>query len=76
MPIVVKTPACPVVVQPAPRGAVGAWRGEPNADGLRMRFVAPDGGLLGFALAGRNAVPERAALTRQLAPATFGGSRT
>ena len=76
MPIVVKTPACPVVVQPAPRDAAGAWRGEPNADGLRMRFLAPDGGLLGFALAGRGAVPERAALARQLAPEAFGRSRT
>jgi rubredoxin-NAD+ reductase len=75
MPIVVKTPACPVVVQPAPRDAVGAWQGESITDGLRMRFTAPDGALLGFALAGRHAVPERAALTRQLAPEASGHAR-
>jgi rubredoxin-NAD+ reductase len=66
MPIVVKTPACPIVVQPVRRDTPGAWRSEPIAESLRMRFTAPDGALRGFALAGPDAVPERAALTRAL----------
>jgi len=66
MPIVVKTPACPIVVQPVRRDLPGAWHSEPVAESLRMRFTAPDGALRGFALAGPDAVAERAALTRAL----------
>ena len=69
MPIVVKTPACPIVVQPVRRDLPGAWHSEPVAKSLRMRFTAPDGALRGFALAGPDAVSERAALTRALTAA-------
>jgi rubredoxin---NAD+ reductase len=66
MPVVVKTPACPIVVQPVRRDALGAWHGETSEGNLRMRFTAPDGTLQGFVLAGRRAVQERSTLTRAL----------
>lgn len=68
MPVVVKTPACPVVVQPAPRDAPGAWQTEEDDKGLKTIFTDPQGRLLGFALAGSR-VDERAALTKLLAEA-------
>jgi rubredoxin-NAD+ reductase len=65
MPVVVKTPAHPVVVAPPAPGAEGRWLEEVLTDGVRARFVAGDGRLLGFALTGA-AVVEKQALTRQL----------
>ncbi len=67
MPVVVKTPAHPVVVAPPAPGAEGSWLEEALADGVRARFVAGDGRLLGFALTG-GAVAEKQALTKQLPP--------
>lgn len=66
MPVVVKTPACPVAVLPVARDAAGAWQTEAGENGVRMRFLTPDGRLIGFALAGGR-VAERMAMTRLLA---------
>jgi rubredoxin-NAD+ reductase len=52
MPVVVKTPACPAVVCPPANGAVGAWREEPTAAGMRAVFESADSKPLGFALVG------------------------
>jgi rubredoxin-NAD+ reductase len=67
MPVVVKTPAHPVVVAPPAPGVQGQWSEEVLADGVRARFVAGDGRLLGFALTGA-AVVEKQAFTKQLPP--------
>jgi rubredoxin-NAD+ reductase len=66
MPVLVKTPACPVAVHPVARGAAGTWSSEQLADGLRLRFSDLDGELTGFALVGAQAVGERAGLLKQL----------
>lgn len=65
MPVVVKTPSCPVAALPAPRGAAGVWSMEQADDGLRMVFSTGDRPVAGFALTGR-CTAERMALTKQL----------
>jgi len=67
MPVVVKTPSCPVVILPPPAGAAGEWLEEGVDDGVRARFLDSDGELLGFALTA-SAVAERAFLLNALAP--------
>jgi rubredoxin-NAD+ reductase len=52
MPVVVKTPACPVTVLPPPARAPGRWEAQADADSLAMRFLDPGDRLLGFALLG------------------------
>lgn len=66
MPVIVKTPACPVVVQPVARGAAGAWAVEADdRQGLKMIFTAPDGRMAGFVLVGER-TGERAALVQAM----------
>jgi rubredoxin-NAD+ reductase len=65
MPVIVKTPACPVATQPVPQETTGAWQCAQTADGLRMVCMGPDSRLIGFALTGK-CTAERAALTKQL----------
>lgn len=65
MPVVIKTPACPLVVQPVARDAMGHWQTESANDGLRMFFTDADRRVQGMVLAGAR-VNERAAMTRQL----------
>lgn len=67
MPVLVKTPACPTIVSPPANGAVGEWRIEQHADGVKSLFVDATGRLLGFALNG-SAAAERARLAQQLPP--------
>lgn len=52
MPVVVKTPALPLVVCPPQPGVEGAWELELGADEAVAVFRAPNGIDLGFALAG------------------------
>ena len=66
MPVVVKTPACPVAVQPVARDAAGQWQVEAAGDGVKMSFSDPDRRLLGFALTGAK-VGERLTMTKLLA---------
>lgn len=70
MPVVVKTPAQPVVVCPPPPDAAGSWRLATPAtdDGLIARFEDPSGRLLGFALCGA-ATARRQAMASELAAA-------
>jgi rubredoxin-NAD+ reductase len=65
MPVVVKTPACPLVVAPPGAHPAGEWSVEPVEGGLRALFRGAAGELLGFALAGA-AVAEKQALGSQL----------
>ena len=65
MPVVIKTPACPIAVAPPPRDTAGEWQVESDADGIAARFLGPDGQLLGFALCGA-ASKQRMALAKEL----------
>ena len=74
MPVVVKTPACPVVVAPPPPGVAGEWHSEALVDpadgallGVRAQFVDAQGALRGFALTG-DAATERQQWQRRVAP--------
>ncbi len=65
MPVIVKTPACPLVVLPPPRDTQGEWRYEGDASNITARFIDTDGKLAGFSLAG-DAVMEKQALVKEL----------
>ena len=65
MPVTVKTPACPLVVSPAPRGSQGVWTVEGSGGDIKALCHDAEGALLGYALTG-TAVQERLALNRQL----------
>jgi rubredoxin-NAD+ reductase len=65
MPVMVKTPACPVVVCPPPVQQDGEWFEEIIDGGVRSLFKHDDS-LLGFALTG-SATAEKQQLTRALA---------
>lgn len=69
MPVVVKTPACPVAVAPPP-ACDGEWRIEREAEGICALFHDAEGRLRGFALTGA-AAARRSALAQQL-PAVLG----
>lgn len=66
MPVVIKTPACPVAVQPVARDAQGNWEITADGRGVKGMFHGADRRLLGFALT-QGYTDERAALTRLLA---------
>lgn len=68
MPVVIKTPVCPVVVQPVAPGTEGQWQISAEGADTEALFYAPDGQLLGFALTGAPAQnpARKAELTRQL----------
>jgi rubredoxin-NAD+ reductase len=69
MPVVVKTPAHPVVVLPVARDAIGTWRNLTNEQeirrGTRLGFFDAQNRLQGFALTGEYAA-ERSAMVKQL----------
>ncbi|MNJ70322.1 Rubredoxin-NAD(+) reductase [compost metagenome] len=65
MPIVVKTPACPLVLSPAPAGRHGEWQVEGRGADIRALCRGAQGELLGYALTGAE-VQGRLALNRQL----------
>ena len=65
MPVTVKTPVCPLVVSPPPRGREGNWTVEGQGADLKVLCHDGEGQLLGYALTG-TAVMEKLALNRQL----------
>jgi len=65
MPITVKTPVCPLVVSPVPRGLEGQWQVEGQGADIKALCRDVAGNLLGYALTGA-AVGEKLALNRQL----------
>lgn len=67
MPITVKTPVCPLVVSPPPRGSEGMWSVEGQGADIKALCHSADGQLLGYALTG-GAVMEKLALNKQLPP--------
>lgn len=67
MPITVKTPVCPLVVSPPPRGSEGMWSVEGQGADVKALCHGADGQLLGYALTG-GAVMEKLALNKLLPP--------
>ncbi|NBA94436.1 NAD(P)/FAD-dependent oxidoreductase [Pseudomonas sp. R5(2019)] len=67
MPITVKTPVCPLVVSPPPRGREGSWSVEGEGADIKVLCRDAEGSLLGYALTGA-AVSEKLALNKQLPP--------
>ena len=65
MPITVKTPVCPLVVSPVPRGAEGVWTVEGQGADIKALCRDVEGKLLGYALTGE-AVREKLALNKEL----------
>lgn len=68
MPVLVKTPALPVVVCPAPAGTGGHWRVEQTEGGSVARFVDACGRVSGFTLSGA-ATAQRQQLLKEMAAA-------
>ena len=67
MPITVKTPVCPLVVSPPPRGTEGVWSVEGQGADIKALCRDASGHLLGYALTG-SAVMEKLALNKELPP--------
>ncbi|KRP60282.1 NAD(P)/FAD-dependent oxidoreductase [Pseudomonas orientalis] len=67
MPITVKTPVCPLVVSPPPRGSEGVWSIEGEGADIKALCRDASGRLLGYALTG-SAVMEKLALNKELPP--------
>jgi len=67
MPVTVKTPVCPLVVSPPPRGSQGEWTVEGAAGDIKALCRDASGALLGYALTGK-AVQEKLALNKELPP--------
>jgi rubredoxin-NAD+ reductase len=67
MPVTIKTPACPVVVSPAPRDAKGEWHIQADGNNVVAEFKDAEGNLLGFALTGEG-TKEKMRLQKLLPP--------
>lgn len=67
MPVVVKTPACPLVVAPPPAQAQGRWESTVAGANVRAVFYGDGGAILGFALTG-TAVADKQSLAKTLPP--------
>ncbi len=65
MPIMLKTPACPLVVAPPIAASSGAWQTEGEGGDRRALFMDVQGQLQGYALTGA-LLSERLQLNRQL----------
>ena len=67
MPVTIKTPACPVVVNPVPQDADGEWSVSQDGNNVIAEFRGPEGDLLGFALTGEG-TREKMRLQKELPP--------
>jgi len=67
MPVTVKTPVCPLVVSPPPKGREGVWTVEGQGADIKALCHDADGNLLGYALTGA-AVMDKLALNKVLPP--------
>uniref|UniRef100_A0A7C2AZE3 FAD-dependent oxidoreductase n=1 Tax=Pseudomonas graminis TaxID=158627 RepID=A0A7C2AZE3_9PSED len=67
MPVTVKTPVCPLVVSPPPKGSEGVWTVEGEGADIKALCRDGDGNLLGYALTGA-AVMDKLALNKALPP--------
>jgi rubredoxin-NAD+ reductase len=67
MPVTVKTPVCPLVVSPPPKGREGVWTVEGQGADIKALCHDADGNLLGYALTGA-AVMDKLGLNKVLPP--------
>lgn len=67
MPVMVKTPCCPVAVVPPVQTEDGAWEVERDGNNVRALYRDGAGNLLGFALTGDRVI-EKQALAREVPP--------
>jgi rubredoxin-NAD+ reductase len=67
MPVTVKTPVCPLVVSPVPKGLEGVWSVEGQGADIKALCRDTSGNLLGYALTGA-AVMDKLALNKALPP--------
>jgi rubredoxin-NAD+ reductase len=67
MPVMIKTPALPLIVSPPPVGSSGSWSIKHIDGGMEGLFHNDQSELIGFALAG-SATSQRATLTKLLPP--------
>ncbi|PHX40571.1 pyridine nucleotide-disulfide oxidoreductase [Pseudomonas sp. NZIPFR-PS5] len=67
MPVTVKTPVCPLVVSPPPKGSEGVWTVEGEGADIKALCCDSYGNLLGYALTGA-AVMDKLALNKALPP--------
>jgi rubredoxin-NAD+ reductase len=67
MPVIVKTPAHPIVVSPPPVDDEGEWDIDIDDEGARAVFQCADGSIAGFVLTG-DKVAEKQKLTKLLPP--------
>jgi rubredoxin-NAD+ reductase len=67
MPVMIKTPALPLIVSPPPIRSTGSWSINELEDGIEGLFHNDRSELIGFALAG-SATSQRANLTKLLPP--------
>ncbi|PIE44265.1 MAG: FAD-dependent oxidoreductase [Gammaproteobacteria bacterium] len=65
MPVVIKTPICPIAVAPPPANETGTWSFDGDGKNIKGLFKDTNDNLLGFALTG-NYAEERQALTKLL----------
>jgi rubredoxin-NAD+ reductase len=65
MPITIKTPACPIIVSPAPIGVNGTWQTQYNDENVSALFHDEKSKLRGFALTG-DEISQKVLLTKQL----------
>lgn len=65
MPVIVKTPSCPVVAAPPSMDIKGEWAVEENEEGVHASYLDQTGKLQGFALVGK-AVEDKQRLTKEL----------
>jgi rubredoxin-NAD+ reductase len=65
MPVVVKTPAHPIVVCPPPKNIKGEWKIEASNNNVRALFHDHENKLYGFVLT-NEAVKERVILAKQI----------
>ncbi len=62
MPIIIKTPAHPVVIQPVAKNIIGIWQSHEASNGVKMTFVDNENKLNGFVLTGANTTERQAML--------------
>jgi len=66
MPVVVKTPDCPVVLVPPAHEMEGEWQYAMDADHAVAKFMNEQGSLSGFILLGKKAIAQRMALMQMM----------
>jgi rubredoxin-NAD+ reductase len=67
MPVVLKTPSCPIVIASPPRNVLGEWFVEGEGRDLRALYYDQHNNICGFALSGRKVI-EKNELIKKVTP--------